>query len=186
VTHDGCWVGVRVDVDAGYRQPGETGGGRDRGGREGGCLRHTMGAVRRAAERGASEVVLLHSLAGGSGSGLGSRLLEHLRDAYGKRYILAASVAPRPDGDTPLQHYNSVLAAQFLHAYADGVLLFQVRMRSLLLLLLLLCPLSRPCRPCRRSGSLPPLCDECVEWSRGSSLQAAQGDFRAADGVHIS
>jgi len=130
----GC---IRVDTGPGYRQPGEAGGGHDRGGREGGCLRDTMNAVRRAAERGASEVVLLHSLAGGSGSGLGSRLLEHLRDAYGKRYILAASVAPRPDGDTPLQHYNSALAAQFLHAYADGVLLFQVRTHSLLLLLLL-------------------------------------------------
>lgn len=168
-------MGVRVHVNSGYRQPGELGGGHDRGGREGGCLRDTMGEVRRAAERGASEVVLLHSLAGGSGSGLGSRLLEHLRDAYGKRYILAASIAPRPDGDTPLQHYNSALAAQFLHAYADGVLLFQVRTHCLLLLLLLLlCPLLRSSRPSRRPRTFPPfLCGKCVKWSRDGSLQAA-------------
>ncbi|GFH20266.1 tubulin gamma chain [Haematococcus lacustris] len=42
-------------------------------------------SIRQEAEEadGAPNFLLLHSLGGGSGSGLGSRLLEHLREAGG-------------------------------------------------------------------------------------------------------
>jgi tubulin delta len=47
-------------------------------------------------------MVLVHSLAGGTGSGMGSRLLESYRDDYGKAYLMSASVWPNSSGETPL------------------------------------------------------------------------------------
>ncbi|EFJ50878.1 Eta tubulin [Volvox carteri f. nagariensis] len=82
--------------------------------------------IRREAEEadGCPNFLLIHSLAGGSGSGMGSRVLEHLRAQFPLSYIAAASVAPRAAGDTPVQSLNSVMALSFLQAYADMVLLF--------------------------------------------------------------
>ncbi|KAJ9518405.1 hypothetical protein QJQ45_018419 [Haematococcus lacustris] len=82
--------------------------------------------IRQEAEAadGAPNFLLLHSLGGGSGSGLGSRLLEHLREEYPLNYIATLSVAPRSAGDSALQSLNAVMALSFLQAYADVVLLF--------------------------------------------------------------
>jgi len=49
---------------------------------------------------------MFHSLAGGTGSGLGSRLVEEYRDYFGSSYLATASIWPNPSGETPLQHYN--------------------------------------------------------------------------------
>jgi hypothetical protein len=69
---------------------------------------------------------LLHSLSGGTGSGLGSKLLESMRDSYGsKKYIFTCSVAPFRDGELPLQHYNNLLCLSHLHEFADCVYLFR-------------------------------------------------------------
>ncbi len=47
--------------------------------------------------------LLFHSLAGGTGSGLGSRLIECYRDYFGKSAVLmTASVWPAQSGETPL------------------------------------------------------------------------------------
>jgi len=58
--------------------------------------------------------VLFHSLAGGTGSGLGSRLLEAYRDAFDKSYLVTASIWPNTSGETPLQHYNTVFSLSHL------------------------------------------------------------------------
>ncbi|ETW01220.1 hypothetical protein H310_06809 [Aphanomyces invadans] len=87
---------------------------------------HVMESLRREIEatdcyRGA---VLLHSLAGGTGSGLGSRLLENIRDTYPKAYIVSGCIAPSLcGGDTPLQNYNALFTLRHLQEYADAVLL---------------------------------------------------------------
>lgn len=48
--------------------------------------------------------LLFHSLAGGTGSGLGSRLVESYRDYFGtKSVLMTASVWPSQSGETPLQ-----------------------------------------------------------------------------------
>lgn len=47
-------------------------------------------------------VMLVHSLAGGTGSGLGSRLIEEYRDTFGKAYLATTSVWPHSSGETPL------------------------------------------------------------------------------------
>lgn len=68
-------------------------------------------------------VVLMHSLGGGTGSGLGCRLMELIRDAYPRSYLVAASVAPSwKCGDTPLQNYNSVFTFAHLKEHADCVI----------------------------------------------------------------
>eukprot|EP00903_Cladosiphon_okamuranus_P007103 g6902.t1 len=97
-------------------------GGSD--GAEGGPFSRCMEGVRREAERSSwlNTVVMTHSLAGGTGSGLGSGLLQSLRDEYPSLYLFSACVGPFGAGDTPLQHYNSVLALQHLQAYADCVI----------------------------------------------------------------
>ncbi|KAG1710834.1 hypothetical protein DVH05_013557 [Phytophthora capsici] len=67
--------------------------------------------------------VVMHSLGGGTGSGLGCRVLENLRDTYPKAYIVTASVAPSyTHGDTPLQNYNAILTLRCLQDIADAVI----------------------------------------------------------------
>ncbi|GMF25534.1 unnamed protein product [Phytophthora fragariaefolia] len=67
--------------------------------------------------------VVMHSLGGGTGSGLGCRVLESMRDTYPKAYIATASVAPSwTRGDSPLQNYNAVLTLACLQEVADAVI----------------------------------------------------------------
>ncbi len=69
-------------------------------------------------------VLFLHSLGGGTGSGLGSRLLEAMRDEWPTAALCDAVVAPFSGGDTPTQHYNTVLALAAAQRAADAVLFF--------------------------------------------------------------
>jgi tubulin gamma len=64
--------------------------------------------------------VLTHSIAGGTGSGLGSFLLEELNDRYPKKLIQTYSVFPN-DNDVVVQPYNSVLTMKRLALNADAV-----------------------------------------------------------------
>lgn len=48
--------------------------------------------------------ILFHSLAGGTGSGLGSRLIESYRDYFGRSsHLMTVSIWPSMAGETPLQ-----------------------------------------------------------------------------------
>ena len=53
---------------------------------------------------------MLHSLCGGTGGGLGSRVLEAIREDYQLQHVVSGVVAPFSSGDTPLQHYNALLS----------------------------------------------------------------------------
>lgn len=57
--------------------------------------------------------------------GLGSFILEQLRDDYPLAYIFSVAVAPFSLGETPLQHYNTLLCLSWQQTYSDAVLLFQ-------------------------------------------------------------
>ena len=57
---------------------------------------------------------MVHSLTGGTGSGLGSRLVESLRGAYPLAHVMSVAVSPHSSGDSPLQHYNSLLSLSSL------------------------------------------------------------------------
>lgn len=94
-------------------------------GSSGSLLSSTLECVRHEAERmdSCSSLVLLHSLAGGTGSGLGSRVAEEVRDAFPKHFLISVSIAPFGTGDTPLQHYNTLLSLAHLYPAVDGLVL---------------------------------------------------------------
>jgi tubulin gamma len=71
---------------------------------------------------------MLHSIAGGTGSGLGSFLLERLNDRYPKKLIQTYSVFPdtQNSGDVVVHPYNSLLAMRRLTQNADSVVSFAV------------------------------------------------------------
>jgi tubulin gamma len=67
--------------------------------------------------------VLCHSIAGGTGSGMGSYLLEALGDHYPKKLIQTYSVFPSwaDQSDVVVQPYNSILTMKRLVLNADAV-----------------------------------------------------------------
>lgn len=68
--------------------------------------------------------VVCHSIAGGTGSGMGSYLLERLKDHFPKRLVQTYSVFPnwdRSQSDVVVQPYNSVLTLKRLTLHADAV-----------------------------------------------------------------
>ncbi|KAK7207764.1 tubulin gamma chain [Myxozyma melibiosi] len=67
--------------------------------------------------------MLMHSIAGGTGSGLGSFLLERLSDRYPKKVMQTYSVFPATSqvSEVVVQPYNSLLALKRLTQHADAV-----------------------------------------------------------------
>ncbi|CAH7685209.1 Tubulin/FtsZ, GTPase domain-containing protein [Phakopsora pachyrhizi] len=67
--------------------------------------------------------MLLHSIAGGTGSGLGSYLLERLTDSYPKKLVQTYSVFPNSgdSSDVVVQPYNSLLTIKRLVNHSDSV-----------------------------------------------------------------
>lgn len=100
-----------------------------RGGESGvNLLSAAMAAVRAWAESSATtpDVLLLHSLAGGTGSGLGTRLLETMRDdGFHKAFVVTASVVPLACGESPIQAVNATLSLSSLAENADAALLLR-------------------------------------------------------------
>eukprot|EP00127_Corallochytrium_limacisporum_P000268 Clim_evm15s9 gene=Clim_evmTU15s9 len=67
---------------------------------------------------------LCHAIAGGTGSGMGSYVLEHLNDRYPKKLIQTYSVFPNASetSDVVVQPYNSILTLKRLTLHADSVI----------------------------------------------------------------
>jgi len=67
--------------------------------------------------------LMCHSIAGGTGSGMGSFLLERLNDHFPKKLIQTYSVFPNQQdgGDVVVQPYNSLLTLKRLTLNADAV-----------------------------------------------------------------
>lgn len=64
----------------------------------------------------------MHSIAGGTGSGLGSFVLERLNDRFPKKLIQTYSVFPNTaEPDVVVQPYNSLLTLKRLVNHADSV-----------------------------------------------------------------
>ncbi|KAF8967468.1 tubulin gamma [Flammula alnicola] len=83
-----------------------------------------MDMIEREAESSDSleAFVVLHSIAGGTGSGLGSFILERLNDRFPKKIIQTYSVFPNTqEGDVVVQPYNSLLTLKRLVNHADSV-----------------------------------------------------------------
>ena len=72
-----------------------------------------------------SGVLMLHSLGGGTGSGVGASLTESLRSDLGPCVpMLNTVVWPHEFGEVILQNYNTVLTLSHVCTSADGVLVF--------------------------------------------------------------
>ncbi|XP_039268620.2 tubulin epsilon chain-like [Styela clava] len=65
---------------------------------------------------------IVHSMGGGTGSGLGTAILALLKDEYPEVYRFVTAVYPSQDDDVITSPYNSVLAMRQLTEYADCVL----------------------------------------------------------------
>lgn len=66
--------------------------------------------------------MLLHSIAGGTGSGMGSYLLERLNDRFPKKLIQTYSIFPEQESSDVIVHpYNSLLSMRRLTQNADSV-----------------------------------------------------------------
>lgn len=64
---------------------------------------------------------MMHSIAGGTGSGMGSYLLEKISDRYPKKLVQTYSVFPNQTSDVVVQPYNSILTLKRLTLNADCV-----------------------------------------------------------------
>ncbi|CAG9463227.1 unnamed protein product [Pedinophyceae sp. YPF-701] len=67
-------------------------------------------------------VLLLQSMAGGTGAGLGARLAEEIRDRHPSVFLLSQSVWPHVGGDVTVQAYNTTLTLGHLVEACDGVI----------------------------------------------------------------
>lgn len=65
---------------------------------------------------------LLHSLGGGTGSGIGTHLLQLVAEEYPNVYRIVTSVFPSMDDDVITSPYNTVLGLKQLTEFADCVL----------------------------------------------------------------
>ena len=84
----------------------------------------TLGSLRRHLERAdrIDALLLFHSLAGGTGSGLGARLTVEVRDYIGPRKIMMnVAAAPLHAGEVVLQHYNVALSLASLYDATDAL-----------------------------------------------------------------
>ncbi|KAM5327555.1 tubulin epsilon chain isoform 2-T2 [Glossophaga mutica] len=65
---------------------------------------------------------IIHSMGGGTGSGLGTFLLKVLEDEFPEVYRFVASIYPSGEDDVITSPYNSILAMKELNEHADCVL----------------------------------------------------------------
>ncbi|CDO93261.1 unnamed protein product [Kluyveromyces dobzhanskii CBS 2104] len=67
---------------------------------------------------------LIHSVAGGTGSGLGSNLLELLADSHHKKLVTTYSVFPSDESEVVVQPYNTMLTLRRLIEDSDASVVF--------------------------------------------------------------
>ncbi|SCV99815.1 LAFE_0B03114g1_1 [Lachancea fermentati] len=67
---------------------------------------------------------LIHSVAGGTGSGLGSNFLEALSDRYHKKLTTTYSVFPSNESEVVIQPYNTILTLRRLIENSDASVVF--------------------------------------------------------------
>lgn len=70
-------------------------------------------------------IVVAHSLAGGTGSGLGARITELIGDEFSDCVRVNVGITPYHFGEVVVQHYNAVLSLAKVASSADAVLLFE-------------------------------------------------------------
>lgn len=72
-----------------------------------------------------SNVIFFQSLAGGTGSGLGSSILYRLKDEFPDIFFTNFLVVPKMGGEVILQNYNSVFSLASVYQNTDAIFLLQ-------------------------------------------------------------
>ena len=90
-------------------------------------LEASLNCIRRELEycENPTSLVTLHSMGGGTGSGLGTRMTEAICDHFPDITLLNIAVAPYHFSEVVVQHYNSLLCLSKIAAAAHGVVLFE-------------------------------------------------------------
>ena len=83
-----------------------------------------LSSLRKEMERSDSMhgILLTHSLAGGTGAGLGSRIVQEIRETYPKVYLMSIVLSPSLTGETPLQNYNAILTLKHIQEHCDAII----------------------------------------------------------------
>ncbi|XP_042197921.1 tubulin delta chain isoform X1 [Callorhinchus milii] len=91
------------------------------------CEDAVMNLVRQEVEKcdRLSGFITTMSLAGGTGSGLGTYVTGCLRDTYPNSFILNHVIWPHRTGEVIVQNYNSVLTLSHLYQSSDGLLIHE-------------------------------------------------------------
>mmetsp|Transcript_18963 Transcript_18963/g.52904 ORF Transcript_18963/g.52904 Transcript_18963/m.52904 type:complete len:371 (-) Transcript_18963:761-1873(-) len=69
--------------------------------------------------------LLLQSLAGGTGAGLGAAIAEMLRDEFPSTFLLNHSIWPYASGEVIVQSYNTILSLSHATEHSDGLILVE-------------------------------------------------------------
>lgn len=90
-------------------------------------LQDVMECVRKEVERSDYIVHFLNILgaAGGTGSGVGSKIIKKLHEDYSSKIIINSLVLPFKNGEVVTQNYNTLLTLSKLHKHSDATLLFE-------------------------------------------------------------
>jgi len=70
-------------------------------------------------------LIVAHSLAGGTGSGLGTRITEQIGDEFSDCVRMNLAITPYHFGEVVVQHYNAVLSLAKIASSSDAILLFE-------------------------------------------------------------
>ena len=65
------------------------------------------------------------SLAGGTGSGVGAYVTQHLRDEFPHSFIMNQVVLPYQTGEVIVQNYNAVLTLSHLYRTVDALIVME-------------------------------------------------------------
>lgn len=72
-----------------------------------------------------ANILSLFSSGGGTGSGVGARVLQRVHDCFPEKRVMSVLVLPYNAGEVAVQAYNTVLTLSKLYDVADGVFLFE-------------------------------------------------------------
>ncbi|DBB09490.1 hypothetical protein WJX82_001857 [Trebouxia sp. C0006] len=83
--------------------------------------------VRREAEQAdyLGGFLLLQSMAGGTGAGLGTYVAEAIRDTFPSSFLMNHCIWPYQSGEVIVQNYNSLLTLAHLAEISDGIILME-------------------------------------------------------------
>eukprot|EP01039_Chlorochromonas_danica_P000558 gene558-599_t len=93
----------------------------------------SLNCIRKQVEKSdGSSLVFLHSLAGGTGSGLGTHITEACQDEFPDLLRFNIAIAPHHFGEVVVQYYNALLCLAKISSASHGVMVFENEVAQML------------------------------------------------------